>query len=854
MSAQVAVRSQEATTIQRPHRWATPFGGEMGPAEVERVLASPIFAAIDAHRFPASASLADIITNDARLVRLDRGDIVVREGDYGSSVFVILSGSVRVVLDHEASRSLTGRREMRRGSWWRALTQGWSAPRAPEIRDVALYQSVATSVREGGTDRARTYVKDLDRLLQGAKTIEMGSGQMFGEIAALSRSPRTASIVADGPAELVELRWQGLRDIRRRDPGFRESVDSLYRSRNLSAHLAETPLLAHLDSETLDRIAEQTLFESYGNLEWFSSFKQIVAHDPSEVIAHEPIIAEEGNYLDGLVIVRSGFARVSRRLDHGHRTVGYLTANEVFGLREIVCHWRDGAELCLQSSLRAVGFVDVLRVPTDLLEELVLPGLGEETIARATAAIPSADAPAWADHGANETLEQSLLDALVDSRLINGQASMVINADRCVDCDECVAACAATHEGNPRFVRHGPSHGALMFATACMHCVDPVCLVGCPTGAIHRDPEHLRVLIDDATCIGCRTCAESCPYDSIRMVDIRDTDGRFVVDEESGTPIAKATKCDLCAEQLGGPACERACPHDALVRVDMRDRRRFAGFLRGVVRRGRRLRTLALVALGVGALIAANELWECTLHHSNVLSGWALLAAFAALLLLAGRKRLPAAPLGDLSRWLRAHWGWGILGGVAFVLHAGLSPPPGRLESALWLLFLAVAASGAVGLLLSRWIPERRRRHGELILYERIPAFRRMLARRVEGLAMQSVRETASGTLADFYAQRLGEFFDGPRNRLGHLVESNRSVLRLRREVRHLERYLDDRGREILDEIDRCIVAKNNLDYQEALHDALRSWRRIHVPLTWSLVLLVVVHVLLVLTFSGGAL
>ena len=36
-------------------------------------------------------------------------------------------------------------------------------------------------------------------------------------------------------------------------------------------------------------------------------------------------------------------------------------------------------------------------------------------------------------------------------------------------------------------------------------------------------------------------------------------------------PVAKATKCDLCVDQLGGPACERACPHDALKRVDMRD-------------------------------------------------------------------------------------------------------------------------------------------------------------------------------------------------------------------------------------------------------------------------------------------
>ena len=33
---------------------------------------------------------------------------------------------------------------------------------------------------------------------------------MFGEIAALTRSPRTSTVFADAEAELLELRWQGL--------------------------------------------------------------------------------------------------------------------------------------------------------------------------------------------------------------------------------------------------------------------------------------------------------------------------------------------------------------------------------------------------------------------------------------------------------------------------------------------------------------------------------------------------------------------------------------------------------------------------------------------------------------------
>jgi Fe-S-cluster-containing hydrogenase component 2 len=55
------------------------------------------------------------------------------------------------------------------------------------------------------------------------------------------------------------------------------------------------------------------------------------------------------------------------------------------------------------------------------------------------------------------------------------------------------------------------------------------------------------------------------------MVNIRDASGHLMRDQADGELIQKATKCDLCSEQLGGPACVRACPHDALRRVDFRE-------------------------------------------------------------------------------------------------------------------------------------------------------------------------------------------------------------------------------------------------------------------------------------------
>jgi Fe-S-cluster-containing dehydrogenase component len=180
---------------------------------------------------------------------------------------------------------------------------------------------------------------------------------------------------------------------------------------------------------------------------------------------------------------------------------------------------------------------------------------------------------------AAEMIGADMLEFLTENRFFNGTASMMINLDRCTRCDDCVRACAAAHDGNPRFLRQGPISGKLMVANACMHCVDPVCMIGCPTGAIHRDAFGGQVVINPSTCIGCKACFNNCPYEAIRMVEIRDEQGDILLDREA-KPILKATKCDLCLEQITGPACQRACPHGALARVNMHNLDAFANWLK----------------------------------------------------------------------------------------------------------------------------------------------------------------------------------------------------------------------------------------------------------------------------------
>jgi Fe-S-cluster-containing dehydrogenase component len=367
----------------------------------------------------------------------------------------------------------------------------------------------------------------------------------------------------------------------RRTPAIREQIELLYRENSLRVHLRETPLLRELPDEALERVAEGTVFESFGSFDWYTDFGPQRQNAISQ-LATEPLIAEEGEPVTGLLLIRAGFARVSRRHGHGHQTLAYLGKGKAFGFEELVAAFETQSAAIWRHSLRAVGYVDVLRIPAEVVNSAILPqlqsrtGFGERSRA-ADCELRNKkplDQSAIRDPQAEmdgPAVDPRLLDFLSDHRFLNGTQTMLINLDRCTRCDDCVRACAATHNGNPRFVRQGPVHEQLMVANACMHCVDPVCMIGCPTGAIGRDLLGGTVHINDRTCIGCGTCANSCPYEAIHMVEIRESGGALIFDEATQQPILKATKCDFCAGQLTGPACQHACPHDALVRIDMND-------------------------------------------------------------------------------------------------------------------------------------------------------------------------------------------------------------------------------------------------------------------------------------------
>jgi len=134
------------------------------------------------------------------------------------------------------------------------------------------------------------------------------------------------------------------------------------------------------------------------------------------------------------------------------------------------------------------------------------------------------------------------------------------DATRCIGCKCCVVACNEQN-GNPAAINwrrvgeieggHYPNTHRHYLSMGCNHCIEPSCLMGCPTEAYTKNALTGVVEHNADICIGCQYCIWNCSY------------GVPQYNPERGV----VGKCDLCHNRLTdgvAPACIDACPEEAI--------------------------------------------------------------------------------------------------------------------------------------------------------------------------------------------------------------------------------------------------------------------------------------------------
>jgi Fe-S-cluster-containing hydrogenase component 2 len=267
------------------------------------------------------------------------------------------------------------------------------------------------------------------------------------------------------------------------------------------------------------------------------------------------VICKQGDPADSFYLVRIGFVKVSEQHPGGELVVAYLSRGHYFGEIGLL---GGGARVV---TCTALDHVEVVRITAEdfgqMLEQFPairrqLEGVAEERQRQNRERLSEVRGKSL-----DEYLHQGLMEA---------QNLLVLDLTKCTRCDECVRACADSHDGITRLVRDGLRFENYLVATSCRQCRDPLCMVGCPVGAIRRR-DSLEIIIED-WCIGCGLCAKNCPYGNINLHEF--ATGEKVPGESAhhkAAPKKKATTCDLCRNQAE-PSCVYACPHDAAHRVD----------------------------------------------------------------------------------------------------------------------------------------------------------------------------------------------------------------------------------------------------------------------------------------------
>ncbi|MEA2751334.1 MAG: hypothetical protein QOI41_5477 [Myxococcales bacterium] len=389
----------------------------------------------------------------------------------------------------------------------------------------------------------------------------LGEGSFFGEMAVMADQPEPYTVRAMAQSLVLELPKAAVARLMSTSAAFKGTMDELYRRRALWTY-ARTP-------SVLSALPEQAITELLDKAE----LRTLKAGDA---------ILKEGIKPVDAYLIKTGFLRVSRRFEGTtkDRALVYFREGDLFGLTGLLM-----GEKASPFSVTATTRSEVIRIPGDHLFKVlgrypqaraVLEGGAQtaERVARDNTFMPM---PAG---GAQPGTQLAMsTEVLVEKGLAAGHEVLVVDQNKCVNCQNCIDACGRRHKYS-RLALRGLQVENFLFPAACRHCEDPVCLL-CSVNGIVRMPSGEITIVED-NCIGCGACAERCPYGNIRMHAVDAPQDGFLLrlmgvlgfrarqeaqDELKPGTRRLAVKCDLCAS-YPDYACVTACPVGAMFRID----------------------------------------------------------------------------------------------------------------------------------------------------------------------------------------------------------------------------------------------------------------------------------------------
>ncbi len=725
------------------------------------------------------------------------------------------------------------------------------------------------------------------------KVGEIAVGNSFGEMAILAGTQRRATVrVSPNASALVlELTRPALRLLRKL-PKFGKVLDRNYRSYGLNLMLNE---IKGFSGEKFD----EQLIKQLGDAARF------VVYEKNHVLFHE------GDPINRLVFVRSGWIQRVAGADFNPAVADYLLGtNDKIGLDFL------GAGNCLglegiretkqnwQYTATVLGRAEVLEVAVTRLNDD--PKLGSAVISSFAKTSKIDDHAAPLPPVDKRVVEST--NKIIETGVVDSVNLLVMDMDKCIRCGNCSLACHHVH-GNSRLVRRGIhierpkkpesfSVQDVLMPSVCLHCQDPECLTGCPTGAIARFPNG-QIDINNATCIGCGDCATQCPYDAITMVPrTPQEDQRGFLRKGFGSvfgftppklpkPVTQtenllAVKCNLCEGTKLNPrrarrkaySCEENCPTGALVRVNPREYfsevKNTIGLIykdqnQAIGRNIHKFDPLAIFWHIFGILLVAAggyyAIWgtlEYTQDKLLMPDSWVTMRWLTGLSGLGGIVWVMAYPLrkqiyrrrgGALRYWLLSHIYLGILAGLLILVHGGKSSG-GLLTTALMISFDLVIFSGIFGAICYFVVPRMLTRiEGEPLLLEDLQARREELRAELAKVSEFDKNEQLRKLVRTKVKPR---FLSLPFLFRQYLRGEDLKTLSAKARSKftvQAEKLGRADGVRLIRAVENAVMLRR-IDALCYLHQLLKIWIAPHVLFTSLMLVLLIVHVIQVVYFN----